>query len=74
MIQLAFNGDTKAAKLYLDVVGNTQGLISTIRNQNNYIQINGLILSQESVKKLNPEQLGTIESILKTALPIAQMG
>jgi hypothetical protein len=40
-----------------------------IQNQNNYIQINGTVLSQETIKHLNPEQLNTIETILKTALP-----
>jgi len=39
-----------------------------IKNQNNYIQINGTVLSQETIKHLNPEQLNSIESILKTAL------
>jgi hypothetical protein len=36
--------------------------------QNNYIQINGMILSQENIKQLNPEQLQTIEGILKATL------
>ena len=44
-----------------------------IQNQHNYIQINGTVLSQEAIKHLNAEQLSTIETILKTALPqIAQ--
>ena len=40
-----------------------------IQNQNNYIQINGTVLSQEVVKNLNPEQLKAIEGIIKTVLP-----
>jgi len=40
-----------------------------IQNQNNYIQINGTVLSQETIKHLNTEQLNIIETILKTALP-----
>jgi hypothetical protein len=36
--------------------------------QNNYIQINGMILSQENIKQLNPDQLQTIEGILKATL------
>ena len=74
--RLAINGDVKAAKLYFDAVGNGIGQQSNntlIQNQNNYIQINGTVLSQETVKRLNAEQLSTIETILKTALPqIAQ--
>ena len=40
-----------------------------MQNQNNYIQINGTVLSQEAIKQLNPEQLNTIETIMKTTLP-----
>ncbi|MEJ7737431.1 MAG: hypothetical protein WKF97_08395 [Chitinophagaceae bacterium] len=39
-----------------------------IQNQNNYIQINGTVLSQENIEQLTPDQLNVIESILKTAL------
>ncbi len=70
----AVNGDVGAAKLYFNVMGCLNGQSNNntlIQNQNNYIQINGVILSQEAVKKLNPEQLNTIEAIIKTALPKA---
>ena len=40
-----------------------------IKNQNNYIQINGRILSQNAIKLLNPKQLSTIETILEKAIP-----
>ena len=70
--QFAVNGDTGAAKLYFNVMGflnNGQSPKNTlIQNQNNYIQINGTVLSQETIKHLNPEQLNTIETILKSAL------
>lgn len=73
VFQFAVNGDTGAAKLYFNVMGfmnNGQAPNNTlIQNQNNYIQINGTVLSQETIKHLNPEQLNTIETILKTALP-----
>lgn len=73
VFQFAVNGDTGAAKLYFNVMGfmnNGQPPNNTlIQNQNNYIQINGTVLSQETIKHLNPEQLKTIETILKTALP-----
>lgn len=72
VFQFAVNGDTGAAKLYFNVMGflnNGQSTNGTlIQNQNNYIQINGTVLSQETIKNLNTEQLNTIESILKTAL------
>jgi predicted transcriptional regulator len=73
VFQFAVNGDIGAAKLYFNIVGfmnNGQHSNNTlIQNQNNYIQINGTVLSQETIKHLNPEQLNTIETILKTALP-----
>jgi hypothetical protein len=73
VFQFAVNGDTGAAKLYFNVMGclnNGQSTNGTlIQNQNNYIQINGTVLSQETIKNLNPEQLYTIESIWKTVLP-----
>ena len=72
----AVNGDTGAAKLYFNVMGfmnNKQAQNNTlIQNQNNFIQINGTVLSQETIKHLNQEQLNTIETILKTALPPAE--
>jgi len=73
VFQFAVNGDMGAAKLYFNGMGfmnNGQAPNNTlIQNQNNYIQINGTVLSQETIKHLNPEQLNTIETILKTALP-----
>lgn len=72
VFQFAVNGDIGAAKLYFNVIGNLNGQLSNntlIQNQNNYIQINGMVLSQETIKRLNPEQLNNIETILKAALP-----
>jgi len=74
VFQFAVNGDTGAAKLYFNVIGfmnngQSPNNNTLIQNQNNYIQINGTVLSQEAIKNLNPEQLNMIETILKTALP-----
>lgn len=73
VFEFAVNGDIGAAKLYFNVMGlmsNGQTPNNTlIQNQNNYIQINGTVLSQETIKNLNTEQLSTIETILKTVLP-----
>ena len=67
VFRFAVNGDIGAAKLYFNIIGNMNngptGNNTLIQNQNNYIQINGTVLSQETVKTLNPEQLNTIESI-----------
>ena len=70
LFNYAVNGDTGAAKLYFNIMGfmnNGQPQSSTlIQNQNNYIQINGTVLSQETIKHLTTEQLNVIENILKS--------
>jgi len=43
------------------LTGNT-----TINTQNNFIQINGLTISQEQIGKLNPDKLIEIERLLNT--------
>lgn len=69
VFQFAVNGDTAAAKLYLSTMGcQNHGQSSgdtLIQNQNNFIQINGRVLNQETIKLLKPEQLDTIENILR---------
>lgn len=66
-------GNVKAARLYFEMMGNlNNGQPSNktlIQNQNNYIQINGKVLSQETIKNLNPDQLQAIETILLAASP-----
>ncbi len=65
--KFALEGDMKAARLYLDMVGNgeTQMRNNTfIETQNNFIQINKTIISQDIIKRLNPEQLEQIENII----------
>ena len=62
----ALNGDIKAARLYLQMVGaaNKQPANTVINEQNNYIQINNTILSQENLRALTAEQLNQIEHII----------
>jgi hypothetical protein len=62
----ALNGDMKAARLYFEMVGATkkQPAGTVINEQNNYIQINNTILSQENLKQLSEEQLNRIENII----------
>ncbi len=71
--KFAVNGDMRAAKLYFDVVGNLgspEPENKPIKTQNNYIQINGMVITEESIRGLKPEQVLQIEGILKqVALP-----
>lgn len=69
VFQYAINGDIAAAKLYFSVIGYSnagqQQNSTMIQNQNNYIQINGTVLSQETIQQLDAEQLNSIEKVLK---------
>jgi hypothetical protein len=66
VFKYASNGDMKAARLYLEMVGalNKQQPGTIVNAQNNYIQINNTILSQENLKQLSTEQLAQIENII----------
>ncbi|MBC7588871.1 MAG: hypothetical protein H7178_11000 [Chitinophagaceae bacterium] len=61
-------GNVKAARLFFELMGDlgNQQPSNNIKTQNNYIQINGKVLSQETVQQLNAEQILQIENILKT--------
>lgn len=62
----ASDGDIRAAKLYFEMVGSIghQPAGNKLNAQNNYIQINNTILSQENLKSLTAEQLKQIENIV----------
>lgn len=47
-----------------EIIGHKEKL--RIKNQNNYIQINGIELTEEKISKLKPEQLQTIEAVLQS--------
>ena len=66
MFKSAVNGDVRAARLYLELVGApiNQQSGTLVNEQNNYIQINNTILSQENLERLTAEQLNQIEIIL----------
>jgi hypothetical protein len=75
VFQYAAKGDIRAARLYLETVGAThkQQSNTVVKSQNNYIQINNTILSQENLKRLSAEQLNQIEHIVATVLPEPKM-
>jgi hypothetical protein len=65
VFKYASSGDMRAARLYFQMVGQLQKpQNTTINKQNNYIQINNTILSQENLKQLTAEQLNQIESFI----------
>jgi len=69
----AVEGDLKAAKLYFELLDRDMkpSEISNRKpiNQNNFIQINGVVISQETLEHIEPEQLKQIETIFRTSLP-----
>lgn len=67
LFKLGIEGNTKAIKLYFCIVGNTlQGPPNNtfIENQNNFVQINNTIISQEKLSRLNKSQLNNLEAIV----------
>ncbi len=70
VFRLAASGDIRAARLYFEVVGSLGGnnLTPPVKQQNNYIQLNSITISQDTVKQLQPEQINQIELILKEAV------
>ncbi|NEM98209.1 winged helix-turn-helix domain-containing protein [Pontibacter burrus] len=72
VFKYAVNGDVSAAKLFLTVMTPTtpkQNGSTLIQTQNNYIQINGTVLSQEALQQLSTEQLNDLEVMLQSVLP-----
>ncbi|WP_295669162.1 hypothetical protein [uncultured Mucilaginibacter sp.] len=69
VFKYASSGDMRAARLYFEMVGVIHKTQTTVMHeQNNYIQINNTIVSQENVKLLTAAQLKQIENIIS---PIA---
>lgn len=66
VFKLASDGDVKAARLYFEMVGaiNKQRPNMVVTEQNNNIQINNNLFSQENLKQLSAEQLKQIECII----------
>lgn len=65
LMRLGIKGDVKAIRLLLEYTADNPA--KKIGTQNNYIQINGMIFTEEKLKTLPPEQLKAIETILTTS-------
>ena len=65
VLRQALSGDIRALRLYIDFTNGTKSK-ARINNQNNFIQINDIQLTEEKIKKLNPDQLQTIEAVLQS--------
>jgi hypothetical protein len=65
MFKLAVNGDVRAGRLYLEMVGGIMTGSGKKGGQTNYIQINNTILTQENIQSLPKSQLERIEDVLR---------
>ncbi len=65
VFQFALRGDIQAAKLFFSITsgGHKEQPKTLVENQNNYIQINGLVINQEQVKDLTPTQIMQLENV-----------
>lgn len=60
----AYEGNTKAAKIFLDATANSTAKLTVNNQQNNFIQINELVITQESIMKLSEEKLEKLREII----------
>jgi AraC-like DNA-binding protein len=63
MFQFAIRGDVKAGRLYFEMIGHRRSM-PAYYNQNNYIQVKNLIISEEKLNELTQDQLDKLEEIL----------
>jgi hypothetical protein len=68
MLVMALKGDVRAAKVYLEAVSRRPApeKKAGVKMQNNFIRINGLVISEERLSRLRPEQLSLLEELLGT--------
>jgi len=59
----AISGDTKAARLFLEATGALPTNRGRVFNQTNYIQINGLMITQEQITNMKPEHIKQLQDI-----------
>lgn len=68
--------DTKALKAYLEYTGGIEiysnGNCNHVKKQNNYIQINNKVISQQFIQSLSHQQEKAIMEIINCALPIQE--
>jgi hypothetical protein len=68
LCSLALSNNIKAARLYMELMGmlKTSQVVNHnfINKQTNYVQVNGIEITEEIIKALSPEELKQIEHIL----------
>ena len=69
----AYDGNMRAAKIFMDVTSD-KPLLSIQNQQNNYIQINGLVITQEQIKSLPADKLQKIQEMIDEKKPDLKKG
>jgi hypothetical protein len=65
----ARNGDMRAAKLFLDATANQAPSMHVKNQQNNFIQINGMEITEQQVNELPEDQRLQLQTILSLVKP-----
>lgn len=64
--RLAYEGNTKAGKIFMDATSNLTGTPSKIQNQqNNFIQVNGITVTEQQLQQLPLEKQRQVKEILE---------
>lgn len=74
LFQNGMNGDVKASRLFLELSGfagiagqsDPPPVVNNNATQNNYLQINGTMVTQETLSHLLPDQLMQFENLVKS--------
>ncbi len=64
LFEMGFQGDVKACKLFLECTGEIKSKNGTV----NYIQINSLLVTEDTIKLLPQVRLAEIEDLIKKAI------
>jgi hypothetical protein len=55
----------KAAKIFMDATTDSKSHLTINNQENNFIQINGLTITQAAIKNLSPEKLQKLQDIIE---------
>jgi hypothetical protein len=61
----AYDGNMKAAKIFMDATTDSKSHLTINNQENNFIQINGLTITQAAIKNLSPEKLQKLQDIIE---------
>lgn len=63
LFEMGFQGDVRACRLFLEFTGGIKS-----KGTINYIQINSLLVTEDTIKQLPQARLAEIENLIKTAI------